>query len=339
MTPPPVADMASRALLQASRTQLLRPLTRTYSTAVSVSSSPIVPFVDGIPAEQAREITEEEAKWTFWSTSEFGKVDAGGLLEVVPPNQQWITSSGSVLTPGLKLYTGTVKAIRALDGATIGVLARGTKSADGSVDAYAVLYTEYLDVAKTVAGDGGKDGEVLLANAASSALAGAVKSISTAQGLSEADKKAVGVGLRSLDFRAGLTGKTPHPGQISAKLSESLSSVASTYGLKITSVDVRAAWPTSLDVPSKLVSLEPAPKAAWDRTHGLKADYWADKLSPNFFTKFKFGNAREPEVVATPSVEWNLPSPPETHHFHGQVPKMTVSAEDAGIVVKAAGAH
>ncbi|KXS16110.1 hypothetical protein M427DRAFT_300945 [Gonapodya prolifera JEL478] len=301
--------MASRALLRASRAQVLRPLTRSNSTAVTVSSSPVVPFVNGLPTELAREITEEERKWTFWSTSDFGKQDVGGLLDVVPPGEQWITSSGTVLTPGLKFYTGTVKAVRALDGATIGVLARQTKSADGVVDAYAVLYTEYVDVAKAVAGDGGKDGEIVLANAASHTLAEAVKSLKTADGLKEGDKAA-----------------------IAAKLLESLSSTASTYGLKLTSIDVRDAWPSSLDVPSKLVALEPAPKAAWDRTHGLKPDYWADKLTPNFFTKFKFGNAREPEVVATPSVEWNLPSPPETHHFHGQVPKMTVSAEDAQLL-------
>ncbi|KXS19107.1 hypothetical protein M427DRAFT_53091 [Gonapodya prolifera JEL478] len=301
--------MASRALLRASRAQVLRPLTRANSTAVTVSSSPIVPFVDGIPTELAREITEEERKWTFWSTSDFGKQDVGGLFEVVPEGQQWITSSGSVLTPGLKLYAGSIKAVRAIDGATIGVLARQTKSADGVVDAYAVLYTEYTDVAKTVAGDGGKDGEILLANAASTALAEAVKTVKTADGIKEADKAA-----------------------IASKLLASLSSTASTYGLKLNSIDVRAAWSSSLDVPSRLVSLEPAPKAEWDRTHGLKPDYWADKLTPNFFTKFKFGNAREPEVVATPSVEWNLPSPPETHHFHGQVPKMTVSAEDAQLL-------
>jgi len=309
--------MAARALLNTvRRAQLHSTTVRANSTAVSTTFTPLVAYVDGVPAEQVREITPDEKLWTFWSTSDYHKTQSSFLLQVVPENEQWVTSSGSVLKPGYKfLIPGlqSVKAVRGVDGATIGVLARGARASDGQVDAYAVLYTTYSDVAKTVAGDGARDGEMLLANAASKALGEAMSGVSASSGLSIADKS-----------------------KLKETLLSTLSSTASQYGLKITDIDIRSAWPSSLDVPSKLVALEPLPKAEWDNTHGLKPDYWSDKIAPSFFTKFKYGNAREPEVVATPSIEWNLPSPPEVHHFHAQVPKMTVSMEDAGGAVKPA---
>lgn len=44
-------------------------------------------------------------------------------------------------------------------------------------------------------------------------------------------------------------------------------------------------------------------------------------MPPLFFTKFRYGNLREPETTMAPSLEWTLPSPPEFHHYHAGLPK------------------
>ena len=43
---------------------------------------------------------------------------------------------------------------------------------------------------------------------------------------------------------------------------------------------------------------------------------WADVLTPPYFMKFKHGSEKSPVTPMTPSMEWNVPSPPDFHHFN-----------------------
>lgn len=43
---------------------------------------------------------------------------------------------------------------------------------------------------------------------------------------------------------------------------------------------------------------------------------WADVLTPPYFQKFKHGSEKTPVTPMTPSMEWNVPSPPDFHHFN-----------------------
>ncbi len=45
----------------------------------ATASFPIVPFVDGIPAVQARALTQKEKDWKFWSTSDYGKTASASV--------------------------------------------------------------------------------------------------------------------------------------------------------------------------------------------------------------------------------------------------------------------
>jgi hypothetical protein len=181
----------------------------------------------------------------------------------------------------------------------MGVVARNVKARDGEVDAYAVIYTNYSDVGKAAFGATGTDGEVELANFASKALGDVVRDSSSK--LNANDKTA-----------------------LANKLVDAIKSKAGDLGLDVKGIEIRDLYPSSADVPSRLVALEPVPRAEWDHTHRLKNDYWADKIMPEFFTKFKYGNAREPENAAVPGLEWALPSPPAYHHYGAGIPKMTV---------------
>jgi hypothetical protein len=50
--------------------------------------------------------------------------------------------------------------------------------------------------------------------------------------------------------------------------------------------------------------------------HHLANDYWEPYMTPPFFTKFMYGSQKVPVTPVTTSLEWNIPSPPDFHHFN-----------------------
>jgi len=225
------------------------------------------------------------------------------FLNVVPQGEQWIIESGGrfskVAGPGINVllpFIHKVKAVKAASGTTLGVLSRKAKSKTGEVDAYAVLYTQYSDFSKVAHHGGQMDGELELVQHAQKVMADAVAEFSSP--LSDADRAS-----------------------LSAKVKAGVAARAAEVGLTVENVEFRDAWPVSSDMPARLVSLEKPPRPTWDHTHHLSNDYWSEVMPPLFFTKYRYGNLREPETSTAGSLEWCLPSPPEFHHYHAGVPK------------------
>ncbi|KAI9009171.1 hypothetical protein DFJ74DRAFT_687250 [Hyaloraphidium curvatum] len=323
--------MASRVLLRNATAQARRAPSaaiRSSSSAVveqpvtwNAGSAPIVPFVDGIPVAQARAITEREKTWVFWSTTNYGKKPSPGFINIVPASEQWVIESGGrfskVAGPGWNVllpFIHKVKAVKSVHGTTLGVLSRKAKSKTGDVDAYAVIYAKYSDLSKVSHHNSGSmDGELELVTYASKVMAEAVAGVATP--LSESDRAA-----------------------LASKVKAGIANRAAELGLTVETVEFRDAWPVSAEVPDRLVALEKAPRPSWDHTHHLANDYWAQIMPPLFFTKFRYGNLREPETLATVGLEWNLPSPPEYHHYHAGLPKLVIGPEQAA-ELKGASSH
>lgn len=95
---------------------------------------------------------------------------------------------------------------------------------------------------------------------------------------------------------------------------------------------------TSSNVADKIRAFDP-PYPDFDAPgHDLHADYWNDFLTPPFFAKFKYGSEKVPVTPVTPSLEWNIPSPPDFHHFNMQ-PKLAVGPEEEDLAKITGGKH
>ncbi|KAJ3330494.1 hypothetical protein HDU91_003565, partial [Kappamyces sp. JEL0680] len=80
------------------------------------------------------------------------------------------------------------------------------------------------------------------------------------------------------------------------------------------------------DIAAKLLAKIKATEASLGLCFELVEVHWADVLTPPFFQKVTHGSKRVPVTPMTPSMEWNVPSPPDFHHFNMQ-PKLAVAPE------------
>ncbi|KAJ3255716.1 hypothetical protein HK103_006083 [Boothiomyces macroporosus] len=269
--------------------RIARPSTRSsHSLIVPYSHNPLVKFVNGVPAEQVRELTEYEKKWDFWttSTSFYERKPITRGLVTVPAGESWVVERfgkfSQVLQSGTHVLLPLIDQIKAVK-PTIPV------SMDGLVDVYAVTYFKVIDAqASTYYRDpqtNKPDSERSAARIVREALENEIANV---------------------EAKAGL----------SASARESLAEKVLTRG----------AYDVAESVPARIRAYE-APHPDFEAPgHHLSNDYWSEYLLPPFFTKVTYGSNKQPVTIATPSLEWNIPSPPDFHHFNQQ-PKVAVAPE------------
>jgi hypothetical protein len=102
--------------------------------------------------------------------------------------------------------------------------------------------------------------------------------------------------------------------KISSAILEKLNSYTE-WGLKFENVEVRGLFDVSQNVPAKIRAYDPPVPDFEGPGHDLAADYWADQLTPPFFQQVMYGSKKTPVTPTTASLEWNVPSPPDFHHF------------------------
>lgn len=88
------------------------------------------------------------------------------------------------------------------------------------------------------------------------------------------------------------------------------------WGLTFESVEVRGAFSVDAQVPAKIRAYDPPHPNFEGPGHDLEADYWVEHLTPPYFQKYTYGSQKTPATPNTVSMEWNIPSPPDFHHFN-----------------------
>ncbi len=109
---------------------------------------------------------------------------------------------------------------------------------------------------------------------------------------------------------------TPHvnPTELSSAIVEQFKTHPE-WGLECANVHVRGFFSQQDNVPSKIRAYE-KPHPNFDAPgHDLAADYWADQLQPSYFFKYTFGSKKQIVTPIADTLEWNIPSPPDFHHF------------------------
>jgi hypothetical protein len=99
------------------------------------------------------------------------------------------------------------------------------------------------------------------------------------------------------------------------------------WGLKFENVEVRGLFDAAENVPAKIRAYDPPHPDFEGPGHDLAADYWTEHLTPPYFQKVTYGSKKTVVTPTAPSLEWNVPSPPDFHHFVMQ-PKVAVAPEE-----------
>lgn len=98
------------------------------------------------------------------------------------------------------------------------------------------------------------------------------------------------------------------------------------------------AFPLGENVPVKIRAFETPYPDLEGPGHDLAPDYWNEMMTPPYFQKMKFGSDYVPVTPIAPSMEWNVPSPPDFHHFNMQ-PKVAVGPDAEELKKLGAGGH
>ncbi|KAI9331543.1 hypothetical protein DFJ73DRAFT_70447 [Zopfochytrium polystomum] len=256
-----------------------------HGLAVPYTHNPITAFENGIPVEQVRDLHPVEKKWDFWTTSDafLGVKPTLGGYSHVPYGEAWVLTSGKVLSEGSHFLSpfSKIKAVKNIHPVSFGVVSPTISTKDGvSVNAYAVVYIQVTDPSRSATyldpETNAYDSERAAARIVKKHLEQFIPSISVGGSSS----------LSSTDVSA-----------LKDKISAALKSKAEEFGLDVLSIEIRGAFPSSLNVADKLRALDPPPLLPTQAGHGLANDYWAEVLSPPFFQKMKFGSNKE---VVTP---------------------------------------
>ncbi|KAJ3244617.1 hypothetical protein HDU78_010723 [Chytriomyces hyalinus] len=263
----------------------------------------VTPFVNGVPSEQVRELHPVEKKWDFWTSSDAflgAKPTVWGLTQV-PYGEVWVLENGSVLKEGNHIcLPSKVKAVKNIHTVSFGVVSPALKSQDGvSVNAYAVVYIKVTDAVKSAMyvdpESNNFDSERAAAKVVKRTLEQNVATLS------------VGSSGSLLDSAASA---------LAQKVESALKAKSADYGIEVEGVEIRGAFPASLNIPDRLRALDPPLLLDDQAGHGLAADYWTSVLTPAFFQKYKYGSRKEVVTPAAVSLEWSIPSPPDYHHFN-----------------------
>jgi hypothetical protein len=87
------------------------------------------------------------------------------------------------------------------------------------------------------------------------------------------------------------------------------------WGLQFKHISIRGLFSNHENVPSKIRAYE-KPHPDFDTPgHDLAADYWVEQLQPSYFFKYTFGSKKQIVTPVADTLEWNIPSPPDFHHF------------------------
>ncbi|KAI9013332.1 hypothetical protein BC832DRAFT_521272, partial [Gaertneriomyces semiglobifer] len=248
-----------------------------HTLTVPQIHNPIVPFENGVPAQQYRELEAREKKWDFWTTSDvFSGYKPKFLgLSYVPYGETWVMQRGGqpskVLEHGVHFLIPGVdklKAVKSAKPVVMGVLAQGQSKDGKKVDAYAVVYVQvtdaetsafYLDVESNL-----PDSERAAAKTVRKILEREIENVSVAAN--------------------GQVGATEQA-NIVDKISAALRSKEEEFGLTPVAVEIRGVFPAEYQLADKLRALDPPLPPADLSGHNLSADYWSDVLSPPFFEK------------------------------------------------------
>ncbi|KAI8914613.1 hypothetical protein EDD86DRAFT_199705 [Gorgonomyces haynaldii] len=313
--------------MQAARFARRFQVRQSHGLVVPYTHNPFTQFVNGVPAEQVRELTQYEKQWEFWTTSTafYSTVPKTTGLTTVPAGEVWIVERGGkfsrALTAGSQFLFPVFDKIKTVKLSTTvlsGVLAPSVTTKSGkAVDAYAVLYYNVTNPATSAyfvdPETNLQDSERAAAKTARKVLAQEVAKLQS-ETLTDAEKQ-----------------------NIAAVIQSALKAKSSDYGLEFTHVEVRGAFPVESSVSDKIRALEP-PHPDFDAPgHDLPNDYWAPLLTPAFFEKMTYGSAKAPKTPAAVSLEWNIPSPPDFHHFN-EIPKLTANPAESA-APKVAGSH
>ncbi|KAL2916221.1 Synaptotagmin-like protein 2 [Polyrhizophydium stewartii] len=285
----------------------------------------VTKFENGVPAQQVRDLAPVEKKWDFWTTSNafYGVPPKAILVAQVPAGETWVVERGGkfsrVLTTGQHFFMPLLDKVRTTKSpytVVSGVIAPEVTSKNGvSVDAYAVIYFKVTDpVTSTYYVDpqtNKTDSERTLAKVVRGALASEIAAITVDGQLSAADRASIAKNILAT---------------VKPKEQE--------FGLEVSEIEIRGAFPVEAAVPAKLRALDPPQPDFEAPGHDLANDYWQDLLTPPFFEKRVFGSLKQPRTPAATSLEWSVPSPPDFHHFH-QVPKMVVGPPEEAKVARA----
>lgn len=271
-----------------------------------------------VPSEQVRELNKFEQKpWEFWTSSpafHMTTPKTRGFVKV-PLGEVWVVErfGGYVKTlqPGLSFmlpFIENVKAVKNLTYNSMGFMVNDVHAKDGSVlDAYGVAIFKVADAKKSTyyvdAETNKQDSERAASRLLRKSLSSLIASTPGGQ-LSESTKS-----------------------DLAAQLLQKVKSHESELGLVFEQIEIRGAFDVAQNVPVKIRAYETPYPDLEGPGHDLAADYWADVLTPPYFQKATFGSGKVPVTPMTPSMEWNIPSPPDFHHFNMQ-PKLTVAPEE-----------
>lgn len=249
------------------------------------------------------------------------KPTLGGYSRV-PYGEVWVLNGGKVVPEGNHFLSPFAKvlAVKNTHPISMGVVSPPLTSKDGvSVNAYAVVHIKITDAVKSATyvdpETNKSDSERAVARMAKKILENTVSTLTLGDAvtLSVSDAKL-----------------------ISDKILTAVSEKAGAFGLEVLSVEMRGTFPVSDRIAEKLRALDPPLMLPTQTGHNLANDYWAEVLSPPFFSKFKFGSEKEVVTPAAVSLEWSIPSPPDYHHFN-EVPRQI--AEEPVADGKLAKAH
>lgn len=282
--------------------------------AVPYVHVPLTKFEKGVPTTQVRELLAGEKAWGSWSTSpiQYNRPPGASAIAHVKEGEVWVVerrgSFSRLLQQGSHLFLpllDSLKTVKSPLTVVSGVVLREAATKQGSpVDVYAVAYFTVSDPVKSAyyvdPESNTADSEYALAKAIRKALAKEIAQSESSE-LSEADKT-----------------------RIADNIKKALKKKEDLFGISVSGIEVRGAFPTDLNVPDKIRAMDPPEPSPDAPGHNLAPDYWAELLSPPYFEKKTFGSLKEPKTPASVSLEWSVPSPPDYHHFN-QVPKMTVS--------------
>ncbi|KAI8612791.1 hypothetical protein BC830DRAFT_1135167 [Chytriomyces sp. MP71] len=318
-----VASLVARQQSARPVAALAQTVRHSHGLVVPYAHVAVTPFTNGVPAEQVRELHPVEKKWDFWTSSDAflgAKPSVWGFTQV-PYGEVWVLENGSVLKAGIHFsFPSKVRAVKNVHSISFGVVSPALKSADGvSVNAYAVAYIKVTDPVKSALyvdpESNNFDSERAAAKVVKRTLEQNVATLS------------VGSSGSLLDSAASA---------LAEKVEAALKAKASDFGIEVEGVEIRGAFPSTLNIPDRLRALDPPLLLEGQAGHGLKADYWADYLSPAFFHKYKYGSRKEVVTPAAVSLEWCIPSPPDYHHFN-ELPRQT--ADPVSDKKKIAAAH
>lgn len=283
-----------------------------------------------VPLDQVRELNEFELKpWEFWTSSPAFHITTPktrGIVQV-PIGEAWVVerfgSYSRTLESGTSFIAPFVESVKAVKNTTLnsmGFICNDVTTKSGSVvDAYGVAIfrvsdaktsTYYVD-AETNKTDSERAASRLLRKSLSKLIA----QVETNGPLSSSVKKSLAQSVLD-EIKAAQDG----------------------LGLVFESVEIRGAFGVAENVPVKIRACEAPMVDLSGPGHDLAADYWADVLTPPYFQKFKHGSEKTPVTPMTPSMEWNVPSPPDFHHFNMQ-PRVTVAPEEEELKKLGGAAH